>query len=63
MFNWLSEGAQASAVNGTTKLTDRFNLPFLPMSVETGLIPDDHPRSVAAATAMRCAQARITAPP
>ncbi|GAA4696480.1 oxalyl-CoA decarboxylase [Nocardioides conyzicola] len=51
--------AQARAEHVVTELVERTGMPFLPMSMAKGVLPDGHPQSVAAARSMAIAEADV----
>ena len=51
--------AYARAEEAITQFVERTGIPFLPMSMAKGLLPDDHPRSVAAARSLALAGADV----
>jgi oxalyl-CoA decarboxylase len=51
--------AYARADDAITRLIDRTGIPYLPMSMAKGLLPDDHPSSVAAARSLALSRADV----
>ncbi|MGO9062344.1 MAG: oxalyl-CoA decarboxylase [Candidatus Binataceae bacterium] len=51
--------AYAQADAGICAFIEKTGIPFLPMSMAKGLLPDDHPQSVAAARSFALAQADV----
>ena len=51
--------AHARAEAEVTHFVERTGAPFLPMSIAKGVLPDDHPQSVAAARSMAIAEADV----
>jgi oxalyl-CoA decarboxylase len=51
--------AYARAEDGVRRLVERTGIPFLPMSMAKGVLPDDHPQSVAAARSLALGEADV----
>jgi oxalyl-CoA decarboxylase len=51
--------AYAQADSAIRELVEKTNVPFLPMSMAKGLLPDDHPQSAATARSFALAQADV----
>ncbi|MFE2042073.1 oxalyl-CoA decarboxylase, partial [Streptomyces sp. NPDC059477] len=51
--------AYARAENSVREFVERTGLPFLPMSMAKGLLPDDHPQSVATARSLALREADV----